>query len=384
MKILFSDWTLPYLLKDANFPVGGWAVELGSWIYGLEAAGCEVEVLTWIGARDYVGEASTVKLREAYRLNSPGIPVLKYFYHHIPAIAAATRRAAPDVVIQACAGVETSIMAIAARYAGATYVHRLASDCDVDERLLNTVRPYQRLAFRWGIRRTDAIICQNSYQRERVRSLYPGTPATVIHNPFRPVPGLGRPEKDPRAYVAWIANFGPAKNLPLLQRVAVENPEIQFRVAGALSRLATAATLEAVEALKVLPNVTMVGYLSREAVSGFIGRAKYLLSTSLFEGMSNTFLEALAVGTPIICPARVDPDNIVARFQLGFTAIDDDELCGLLSAAFRIGNESYEKLAGRCFAYVREANNPQQIAETLLSFLGEACKAKTRHAGLAA
>jgi len=45
MKILFIDFTLPYLLKDSSYPVGGWEVELNAWIKWLRVNSHQVGVL---------------------------------------------------------------------------------------------------------------------------------------------------------------------------------------------------------------------------------------------------------------------------------------------------------------------------------------------------
>jgi glycosyltransferase involved in cell wall biosynthesis len=371
MKILFDDWALPYLLKDDNVPVGGWAVELTSWIRGLEACACDVEVITWIGANDFIGHHNHVNLREAYRRQG-GIRILKYFYHHIPAIVRAARQSSPDVVIQACSGIETAIMAVAAWGSGATFVHRLANDRDVDERIVDATRWYERWAFHFGMFCADAVVCQNGYQLDRVRHLYPKKPAIVLYNPFQVPDGASSLGCGSRRYIAWLANFGPAKNVPLLAKVAAENPDIEFRVAGAFSALATDETRAAVHALEALPNVRMMGYLSREQVPAFLANAKYLLSTSLFEGMSNTFLEALAVGTPILAPSRVDPDGILSRNSLGFVARNDDDLVRLPALVGSISDEEFQKLSGRVREYVREQHDPARLASRLLSFLESA------------
>jgi glycosyltransferase involved in cell wall biosynthesis len=85
--------------------------------------------------------------------------------------------------------------------------------------------------------------------------------------------------------------------------------------------------------------------------------------------MSNTFLEALSVGTPIICPARVDPDGIVARHHLGFVAADDEELSRLVDRAAALDQSAYQEQSNRSRKYVREANDPRRIARQLTDFL---------------
>lgn len=369
MKILFFDQTLPHLLKDADYPVGGWAVELSNWILGLQAIGAEVEVLTWRGANDYVGRQTHVQLREAYRPEG-GIKVLKYLYHHVPAIVAAIRAARPDVVIQACSGLYTGIIAFAAKETGVPFVHRLAIDSDVDDRLREvTPQLYARAAYRWGMARASGVLCQNAYQSQRARDLWPNHAQLVIHNPIAvPADEQIRSEGE-RRYVAWLANFGPAKNLPLLARVAEANPGLEFRVAGGFSGLATPDTQQAVERLRWLPNVELLGYLKRSQVMTFLAQAKCLLTTSRVEGFSNTFLEAFAAGTPVIAHRCVDPDGVIATHRLGLVAGDDEALLRLPAAIAALSAEEFEQVSARCRTYVRQAHDPQGLAGRLLEFL---------------
>jgi len=70
--------------------------------------------------------------------------------------------------------------------------------------------------------------------------------------------------------------------------------------------------------LKELPNVKFSGYIKRADMNNFLSEAYALLNTSHFEGFSNTFLEAWAVGTPVISTIYVNPDNIINEKSLGF------------------------------------------------------------------
>ena len=57
LRILYVDYFLPYLIKDADYPVGGAAVEWYAWIKGLVANNFQVGVLTFKGAREYIGRS---------------------------------------------------------------------------------------------------------------------------------------------------------------------------------------------------------------------------------------------------------------------------------------------------------------------------------------
>ena len=58
----------------------------------------------------------------------------------------------------------------------------------------------------------------------------------------------------------------------------------------------------------------------------FLKEAKFLLSTSRYEGFSNTFLESMVVGTPILTTPAVNPDSIISDFELGYIYQDAEDL----------------------------------------------------------
>ncbi len=163
MKFLFVDFTLPHLLRDAEFPVGGWAVELLSWLKALNASGRRAGVLTWKGANDYVGPQDVCDLVETYDPKQ-GIRVVKYAYSYIPKMVAAARRYQPDAIIQACAGIQTGMMAHVAGRLGVPFGHRIASDSDSDDRYKDRLPWFEQLGFQYGLNRAATILCQNAYQ----------------------------------------------------------------------------------------------------------------------------------------------------------------------------------------------------------------------------
>ncbi|MHC2802231.1 glycosyltransferase involved in cell wall biosynthesis [Bradyrhizobium diazoefficiens] len=358
MRILSIDFSIPYLLKDDNYPIGGWAVQLSIWLRALDNAGHEAALLTWKGALAHVGSSQQIKLIETYD-PAHGVRVAKYFYSYIPKILAAARAYRPDVMIQGISGVHTAIMAFVAGQLGIPFVHRITNDINVDERCKTCLRSYEWLAYSWARHRTAAFLCQNEYQRERLAALFPGKPIHVIHNAVvvaedAPAPLL----RAERRYVAWLGVFRDGKNLPLLFRIAQEFPAVKFRVAGMPDRVVDQPTLDAVNGLRHLPNVELVGHVRRADVQQFLSEATMLLCTSDFEGFSNVFLEALAVGTPVVTRRQVDPDSIVARHNLGASAENELALSKSVNAFWEMGANEYNTLARRCQIYVKANHSP--------------------------
>jgi glycosyltransferase involved in cell wall biosynthesis len=369
VRILSIDFTIPYLLKDENYPVGGWAVELSTWLRALEDAGHEAAVLTWKGALAHVGSGQQIKLIETYD-PAQGVRVAKYFYSYIPKVLAAARAYRPDIILQGARGVSTAIMAFVADQLGIPFVYRVVSDADVDERYKIGLRQFERLSYYWARHRTAGFLCQNQYQHDKLAALFAGKPIHVIHNPIVIAEDATAPlPRAERRYVAWLGVFRYPKNLPLLFRIAQELPTIKFCVAGMPSRDVDQSTVDAMNGLRHLPNVELVGYVRRTDIQSFLSEATMLLCTSRYEGFSNAFLEALAVGTPVVTRRPVDPDLIVLRNALGASAQDEFELCRSVRAFWDVGADDYNALAQRCQAYVKASHSPTAKASELIAVL---------------
>jgi len=140
------------------------------------------------------------------------------------------------------------------------------------------------------------------------------------------------------------------------------------------AKLADAVTLAAFETLKTLPNVDYVGYTKRTEVPTFLHNASALLNTSHYEGFSNTFLESLAVGTPIITSVGVDPDNIVIDNNLGHVVDGADAYVKAINTIIDGASNSNDELASRCRQFVNDHHSPKIQSERFLSQLEIALK----------
>jgi len=370
MRILFIDFTLPYLLKDSEYPVGGFAVQLKSWLIGL-SSNHDVGVLTFKGARKVSGESQKFELIETYD-PAKGVKVLKYFYLFLPQLLVNAYRFKPDVIIQACASLNTGLMAFVAKCLRVPFVYRVANDMDVDGRCNQRLRKYEQYAYYYGLRKADAILCQNKYQYERLREKFPKKSMIIIHNPYdtSKVSRLYVPRQE-RKYIAWVGVFSKQKNLPLLLKLATEKPGVQFKIAGIPAKNIDQDTKLALEGLEMLPNVEFVGYIKRTDILTFLSGAIALLNTSHYEGFSNTYLESFAAQTPVICPLRNDPDFIVSEFNLGIACKEDMDLVNAIEEVTELSNEEHFLLSERCHKFLLQSFSPKYKASELIRFIKE-------------
>jgi len=360
---------MPYLLKDTDFPVGGATVEWHAWIKGLLSNNQKVGVLTFKGARKYINKAVGFDIVESYGLNE-GARVLRWFYKRFPAIYNAVREYQPNFLIQECAGFETGLMAFIGSKMKIPFIYRVANDMDADDRYKKRLHKYQQMAYRFGLKHADAIICQNNYQYERFKRKYPLKKISIIHNPYYNAGVLPAIRShNERKYIAWLGIFQSQKNLPALLEIVESLPGIEFWLAGRSGNHLDNDTKLALNKLNQCSNVKFVGYLKRTEIIHFLSNAYAMLNTSHYEGFSNTFLESFLAGTPVITTDKVDPDNIIYNHKLGLIAKDYAEIPSLIISIIK--NNNYDIIAQTCRQYVLREHDPKILANRLIEILSK-------------
>lgn len=369
MKLLFIDFNLPYLLCGSTSPVGGWAIELYSWIKGFTSNGHHVGVLTWKGANKFVNKKLEFDLIETFDPDK-GFKILKYFSYYIPEIYKKSKQFAPDVIIQACASLHTGIMKFVAGRLNVPFIYRVANDMDTDHRYRSRLKNYEQISYKYGLKASNAIICQNSYQYNNLKTMYPNKLLYILHNPFHIDSDIPITTHNNRKYIAWIGIFQKQKNLALLFSIAELNPQINFRIAGSFAKSLDDETKHNLSNLKKLSNIQFVGYLSRNEIIPFLSKSIALLNTSHYEGFSNTFLEAFSSGTPVIAPTAVDPDHIIEENGLGFAFNNYDYLREFIQNLYD-DQIMFNEISEKCIKYVKQNHNPKILSEHFVECLTE-------------
>ena len=378
MRLLFVEFWISHLFDDDNHPVGGWAVELRSWLRGFRAKGVETAIATQHNASFSAEASGETQLLRVYHKRI-FIPGLAYFGLFIPKLIISSSKYRPDFIIQAVAGLYTGLFWMLSRLLGVPFVYRCANDIDVDERYRDRLSAAARVLFRLGFERADGYAAQNQYQYRAIRHRFPNKPAIILHNPTiirldRPLP-----PREERHYVAWLGVFQHQKNLPLLARIAQGMPDTLFHIGGRSEfGLSHDATINALNTLSSLPNVVLKGYVTRREIPEFLGKSILLLNTSHYEGFSNTFLEAWSTGTPTVMKSAVDPDQLVQTHRLGLAADDDETMAAHIRTIIEMPAADYETLSERCLNYVRIYHDPEMLAGRFIDFLTGAVSRKSR------
>ncbi len=365
MKLLFFDMQLPYLLKGGS-PTGGAAVRQYAIVKGLKELDQEVGVLTFKGAKDFVGE-SDIELLECYDQKA-GIKNLRVFYLQLPAIYRAIKAYKPDYILTKAVALTTGMTAFAGKLLNIPFIYLATSNKDADERFDEIFNSSVKWSSRFALNYAKMIICQNQYQYENFQKRYPHKKLSLMHNPFYYRGELPEilPQSE-RGYIAWVANFSDVKNVPAALTIVKKLPEVQFKFAGSVK--SGKATLEAYEELKQCPNVELLGHIDRKNIIGFLSKAYAIMNTSHLEGFSNTFLEAFAAGTPVVTREEIDPDDLIATNNLGKIIKSYDEfpeaICSL------INDPGFDDMAIRCRNYLMNNHDHKVQTQKIIDSLNE-------------
>lgn len=366
MKILYQSFVLPELLKDSDNIAGGAAVEWYSWIKGIQENNFDFTLLTYKGAKDYIGKELGFEIIESYNQNK-GIPILRWIYYRFPILFGCIKRSKPDIIILEGATAFVGFIAIISKMLQIPFVFRVANDPDVDERLKSTVNSFDYYLYKLGLFFTKYVVAQNSYQESKVKEKYPNKKVIVLYNPFVIENNLEDDLIKNREYIAWVANFRYQKNLNALYETAKKLPSFKFKIAGEAHPNLDDETKFSLAELKKLNNVEFVGYIKRSEIKEFFGKANVLLNTSRFEGFSNTFLEAWASGVPVISTQNVNPDNLISKYKLGLVAENYSELPEKIQEL--LNSSDYDNYVKRVQLFVKEHHDPKILAKKLVDFV---------------
>ncbi|MCP5064117.1 MAG: glycosyltransferase [Ignavibacteriae bacterium] len=350
------------LLKNADVPVGGAAVEWYTWIRAFRKLGCKFGLLTWEGAKNAVNERYDFDFVESYDLNK-GIPKLRLLTYRIPSFYKTIKNYNPDFIMQGCATINTGILAFIAKLLGKPFIHRIGSDMDVDGRIDRTFSKWYLSVYYYGIKNATHISCQNKYQYNILTKKYPQKSISILHNPYF-IKEQTFKNDNVKEYIAWVGNFRFEKNLPALAKIAKELPQYKFKIAGTKFAKTDDDSANGLEKLEQLSNIEFVGHITNDSIPEFLSKAYCLLNTSRLEGFSNTFLEAWAVGTPVMSTKNVNPDNIISDFNIGIVAENYEEMPKRLDDLIK--RKDYKKYEERCINYVKDKHDPVKLAEKFL------------------
>ena len=190
--------------------------------------------------------------------------------------------------------------------------------------ILNVLWKFNQILFRNVLARIDHILLQTQDQKKLMEMNF-GHTGKVIYN-AHPLPDKEKNEIR-RPIILWIGRLQNWKRPDLFVQLAEQFSAAPYRFTaigkpmlrnGHLTKLL-------VQAGKRLTNFEFTGELENQEVHNYLSTARLLVSTSDYEGFSNTFIEAWARGVPVVS-LTVDPDNLLGKMGLGLVSKTEKQL----------------------------------------------------------
>lgn len=285
----------PILAGDRSIStVGGAEVQQCIIARGLAALGYSVSMVSLDFGQPEGLTIDGVKIFKAYKPSS-GLPGFRFFYPRMTSLWQAMKRAKADVYYQRTSAMLTGLVAA---YCGATkkkFVFAAAHDKDFSDELPLVSLKRDKIMYRWGINKADAIVVQNVEQIELAAKW--GLNAQLIPSCFLPPSDLVR-NKD--GCVLWVSTIRAWKRPELFLRLAQKLPDIQFRMVGGPA-YGEESFFDAIKAeAKNIPNLDFVGFVPHADIENEFNSARVFVNTSISEGFPNTFLQAWSRSVPTV------------------------------------------------------------------------------------
>ncbi len=273
-----------------------------------------------------------IKVYRSYRLDA-GWPGLRFFHPRLTRDWAAMRRADADIYYQRTGDTLTGLVAGSCRRRRRSFVFAVGNEGDCDPALSFCSSFRERIPYRWGLRRADAVVAQTQTQKRNLRHHF-GVEAQVIPSCTVSPPSSTTKPRNPRPRVIWLGRFAPEKQLEVLLQVAARCGSVDFDVLGDGPATPYVQNLRD-QALR-FSNVRLLGYVPHAELSRHYDEATALICTSRTEGFPNTFLEAWSRRLPVI--TSIDPDDVVKRHGLGIVRDTSEALSNAVNNVCFDGN----------------------------------------------
>ena len=302
-----APYAWPVLSGDASLKVVGGA-EVQQCVIGrlLAANGYRVSMVTYdFGQPDRV-MIDGIEVFKSFRIDA-GIRVLRFVHPRLTTMWRVMRKVDAEIYYQRSAAIWTAVVARFCRAHGRRSIYAAASDSDflLGQEQIGLAR--DRWLFRHGLARVDRVVVQNPYQLANCRKNH-RREATLVPSCYEPPQGARRASAA-NALVLWVGSLHHHKRPDWLLDIAQRLPHRRFVLIGGPSVGGEVVKPGYYEAMRQraahLPNVEFTGFLPLAEVERRFDAARVLVSTSLYEGMPNVFLQAWARGVPTVATVDV-------------------------------------------------------------------------------
>lgn len=226
----------------------------------------------------------------------------------------------PDVVLIRGAQRDVYLLSIICKLRRIKLVFMGASDVNfIKERDRIEGPKINTLLYRRSIKKTNYIVSQNTLQADSVKKYY-NKETLIIPNIW--VIDSSITSEKLKYDAIWVSNLSPVKQADWFLRLAKRLPEYRFALVGGPRNKKCYDDIK--DGAERISNLDFLGQRSFIETTKLISLSRILTCTSEHEGFPNTFLQAWAMGIPVI--STVDPNEVITQNGLGIFVENEEEL----------------------------------------------------------
>jgi glycosyltransferase involved in cell wall biosynthesis len=367
-KFFFTQVHNVESVVENGYPLGGSVVQTLVWMKALHELGHEVYLAKFEeDDRSLLPEFLWVNLVPIYH-SGKFKKRLVWFFYRFPKIYFAVKQVKPDYLFTSIPNWKGLFLGLISRLLGIKHIIRVANDPEADFSIIPYFPKHHIMMVNAAYKMADLILVQNIFQYKILVKKFPKAKVRKLFNPIVLDNNYLKKKEKKEGYIAWLANFRYQKNLKLLHDIVLRFPKEYFKVAGVEKLPLDNETEVYLKKLENLQNVEFMGLVPRNRVLAFLHKSKFLLNTSRYEGFSNTFLESMVTGTPILTTSNVNPDGIIEDYDLGILFTNAEDLKNKLTA---LSEDEYLDKSKNAVAFVIGNHDHLTLGKQLLSFLNE-------------
>ena len=319
----------------------------------LAREGWRVSIITQdFGQPDGI-EVDGVVVRKVFGARE-GVPVLRFVHPRLTRMWRALHEVDADIYYYRSASMWVGVLAEYCRRNRKRLVYSGASDPDFAPDIGGQIRyARDRWLYRRGVARADALVAQNQAQVSAARANY-GREAVYIPSCYTPpASGAASSAGGQGDRVLWVGTLRTTKRPELFLELARRLPQWRFAMIGAPAPEAPDFFGRVAEQAKLAPNLEFTGFLPLPETEKWFDRARVLVSTSLYEGMPNTFLQAWARGVPTVATVDVGtPANL---------AVDGAEALAREVERLLRDRRAWQQASQRCRDHFACTHSPREV-----------------------
>lgn len=276
----------------------------------------------------------------------------------------------PDVVYTRLG---SSWIDIAAQYAqkyNKRHIHALASDKDVSRKVLSSLFPFftpiESFYVNRGLKHVNLALAQNAYQEKVFQKRF-RKPCVLVDQMTPLLDEALIKKNNDVVIVLWIGNFKKVKRPELFVELAKKMNAYSHLVKMEMYGRLPADYNALLDEINKIPWLEYKGEVPTDVILTRLSQSHLLVNTSLYEGFSNTFVQAWMRKVPVISMGS-NPNCVFDNYNVGLYVPKEKELVSAISNLIE-HQEVLEKMAEDAYCYAIEHHSLEKNMPKIMKLL---------------